>query len=295
MDTRKLEIPSYQIYTINLPLCDLHVMEAGDGSPLIIVPATISRLENWTDLIQFMAQWFRVYFFELPGHGDSTPFADGFSTDLVAKTVEDLVDHLGFERFNLMGFSFGGIVAMKTFFYLHQRIDRLMLIAPCLTKQAVRLSRLRIGFVRKINKFLGLPVVQSVFFKLLKFGLFRYVIVKFFRRLGNIEQAVELEKKLAEIHITTLEVLTAEIEEILTVEFPSLKTYPTPCYFAMSIYDPLLNYQRSLKEAQTHFENLNSIELYFPFHQPPQPFTFHELNENFHATVNRFINEPASS
>jgi len=42
--------------------------------PLIIVPATISELENWLSLAQFMAQWFHVYFFELPGHGRSEPF-----------------------------------------------------------------------------------------------------------------------------------------------------------------------------------------------------------------------------
>lgn len=290
-----MDHPSFQTYMVGLPSCRLHVMEAGDGPPLIMVPATISSLENWVDLVQFMAQWFRVYFFELPGHGESTPYPSRFTTDQVAKTVEELADHFHMERFNLMGFSFGGILAMKTFFYLHQRIDRLILIAPCLTKRAVLLPNRRIAIVRNINRFLSLSSVQSGLFRLLQYHSSRSLIVKFFQRLGRIERTIQLEKKLGEIHATTLNVLTTEIEEILTIEFPHLKKYTTPCYFAMSIYDPLLDYQTSLNEAQSHFENLNSIELYFPFHQPPQPFTVDELNDSFQATVHKFLGQSLNS
>ena len=76
---------------IDLPLSRLHVMEAGEGEPLIIVPATISELENWHDLCQFMAQWFHIYFFELPGHGKSSAFQEKFSSHKVAELVEQLV------------------------------------------------------------------------------------------------------------------------------------------------------------------------------------------------------------
>src|SRR5512140_2072110 len=104
----------YKTRFIDLPLSCLHVMEVGEGEPLIMVPATISELENWQALAQFMAQWFHVYFFELPGHGRSEPFKDGFSSQRVAELVGQLADSQGLERFNLMGFSFGGILAMRT-------------------------------------------------------------------------------------------------------------------------------------------------------------------------------------
>jgi len=112
----------YKTYFIDLPLSRLHVLETGKGEPLIIVPATISELENWLPLAQFMAQWFHVYFFELPGHGQSGPFRERFSSQQVAELVGQLANKLGFERFNLMGFSFGGILAMRTFKHLSQRI-----------------------------------------------------------------------------------------------------------------------------------------------------------------------------
>ncbi len=100
---------------MDLPLSNLHIMEAGEGEPLIITPATISELENWCHLTQFMAQWFHVYFFELPGHGESSVFDGKFSSQKVAELIEQLVDELGIERFNLMGFSFGGILVMRTY------------------------------------------------------------------------------------------------------------------------------------------------------------------------------------
>ena len=48
--------PSYKAYFINLPLARLHVLETGRGAPLIMVPATISELQNWLPLSQFMGQ-----------------------------------------------------------------------------------------------------------------------------------------------------------------------------------------------------------------------------------------------
>ena len=39
--------PTHKTYFIDLPLARLHVLETGQGAPLIMVPATISELENW--------------------------------------------------------------------------------------------------------------------------------------------------------------------------------------------------------------------------------------------------------
>jgi pimeloyl-ACP methyl ester carboxylesterase len=105
--------PSHKTYFIDLPLSRLHVLEVGEGEPLIMVPATISEWEDWLTLVQFLGQWFKVYFFELPGHAQSSPFKESFSSARVAELVEQLADKLGYDRFNLMGFSFGGILAMR--------------------------------------------------------------------------------------------------------------------------------------------------------------------------------------
>lgn len=265
-------------------------MEAGQGEPLIIVPATISELENWQSLVQFMAQWFRVYFFELPGHGQSEPFKEKFSSHQVARLVEQLADALEYDRFNLMGFSFGGILAMRAFKLLSPRIDRLVLIAPCLGQRALSLSRSRLNMLHKSNELLSHPKIQARFVSLIHNAWTISMIVKALQKFGRLEATIPLKKKLPRTRAGTISVLNAQVAEILTTEFDVEPTkYKTPCYFAMSIYDPLLRFETTLGILQNHFELVNTIRLKYPFHQPPAPFTYAELNRDFYETVDAFM------
>jgi pimeloyl-ACP methyl ester carboxylesterase len=265
-------------------------MEAGSGPTLIIVPATISELENWVDLIQFMAQWFRVYFFELPGHGESTPFRQKFTTTLVAETVSQLLDHLQVERFNLMGFSFGGILAMRTFSLLNHRIDRVILNAPCLTRRAILLSSPQRFALQGTNSLFRQHAVQVQLHRAFHHSHTRAWLMKLFQRMRKLEHTDQLGRKLGVVKMSTLEVLTEEIAEILSVEFPHpARKFDVPCFLTMSVNDPLLDYQVTLEEAQSYFSVIHLTRLYFPFHQPPKPFTFDELNCEFGASARKFL------
>lgn len=277
-------------YFIDLPHSRLHVMELGEGEPLIIVPATISELKEWRSLAQFMAQWFHVYFFELPGHGKSTPFRDGFNSHKVAELVSQLADELGHERFNLMGFSFGGLLAMRTFKHLSHRIDRLILIAPCLDHRALPLSSGRQILLYKLNQLLSSPSIQERFVDLLRNPRTVSVIVKMLQKIGKLEDTIPLREKLPRTQASTISVLNAQIGEILTTEFEvePLK-YETPCYFAMSVHDPLIRFDATSQILDRHFANVSTVRLEYPYHQPPAPFTYEELNHDFHSTVDAFI------
>ena len=281
---------STKTYFIDLPLARLHIMEAGKGEPLIIVPATISELNEWRSLAQFMAQWFRVYFFELPGHGESTPFCESFSSQKVAELVSQLADNLGYKRFNLMGFSFGGLLAMRTFKHLAHRIDRLILIAPCLDHRALPLSSHRQNLLFKLNQFLSRPKVQENFISLLRNPHTISLIVKALQKFGQLEDTIPLREKLPLTKATTISVLNSQIKEILTTEFKvESEKHDTPCYFAMSINDPLIRFTATDEILQKHFANINTVKLYYPYHQPPTPFTYEELNRDFYETVNSFL------
>jgi len=282
--------PAYKTRFIDLPLSRLHVLEAGKGEPLIMVPATISELNEWRTLAQFMAQWFHVYFFELPGHGQSEPFPERFSSQKVAELVSQLADKLGYERFNLMGFSFGGILAMRTFKLLSHRIDRMILIAPCLGYRALPFSRLRLRLLYRSNRLLSHPKNQERFVNLVRNPRTISVTINVLRKIGRLEDTIPLEKKLPKTKASTISVLNAQINEILTTEFEvEPQKYDTPCYFAMSIHDPLLCFETTHQILQNHFANISALQLSYPFHQPPAPFTFEELNRDFHETVDTFI------
>jgi len=265
-------------------------MEAGQGEPLIMVPATISELNEWRSLAQFMAQWFHVYFFELPGHGESTSFEDGFSSQKVAELVEQLVDRLGYEHFNLMGFSFGGLLAMRTYKHLSHRIDRLILIAPCLDHRALPLSSKRQSMLYKFNQFIGIPFVQKGFVRMLHNTRTVSMIVKLLQKAGQLEDTIPLQQKLPRTKASTVAVLNAQIKEILTTEFEvGLEKHNTPCYFAMSTLDPLIKFDETLHILNKHFAEIDTFRLSYPFHQPPAPFTYEELNRDFFETVNSFL------
>ncbi len=277
-------------YFIDLPMSCLHVMEAGEGEPLIIVPATISELNEWRPLVQFMAQWFKVYFFELPGHGESSPFEDGFSSHKVAELVSQLTEALGHPRFNLMGFSFGGLLAMRTFKHLSHRIDRLIMIAPCLDHRALPLSSRRQSLLYKLNQLISHPRIHKTFVDLLHNPRTTAWMVGLLKKAGKLEDTLPLKQKLSVVKASTVDVLNSQIREILTTEFSiEPQKYDTPCYLAMSIYDPLICFDATLDILHKHFNDISTLKLYYPYHQPPRPFTYSELNRDFHETVNAFV------
>ena len=110
-----------------------------------------------------MGQKFTVYFFELPGHGQSTPFTQKYRNELVAQTVRDFTDELGIQKFNLMGFSFGGILAMHVLDLMPERVGKVLLIAPALDvsllKHAVK-NQLVMRFLIFVGQF---PVGQRLY------------------------------------------------------------------------------------------------------------------------------------
>ena len=281
---------SYEIRFMDLPLSRLHILETGQGEPLIMVPATISELESWRTLAQFMGQWFHVYFFELPGHGESSPFRKEFSSHQVAELVEQMADHLGLERFNLMGFSFGGILAMRTYQRLASRIDRLILIAPCFGRPTLPFSDSRIRMLSTLNQLVSHPKIQAGFNEIIHNQKTVSITVKALQQIGKLETTISLEDRLLHVPDSTLSDLNAQLNEILNTRFEAeSEKHQTPCYFAMSAYDPLLKYDTALETVHEHFENVKAVRLEYPYHQPPEPFTYEELNRDFYETVDAFM------
>ena len=93
--------PPTSFHFIELENTTLHCVKCGDGGePLIMVPALVSKIDQWLPFAQYMGQRFTTYFFELPGHGQSTAYPDEFCTLMVPETVENLLEILGIDRFN---------------------------------------------------------------------------------------------------------------------------------------------------------------------------------------------------
>ena len=279
--------PEITYHFMDLPLTRLHYLTCGDGPPLIMVPATVSEIKNWQALAEFMGQRFTVYFFELPGHGQSAPFPVRFSSALVAETVEAFIDKLGYTNFSLMGFSFGGILAMATLCRLRHRVEKVILISPAVTRRALSFSKTRLWLVRLIVGTMRRPHVRLAFMRLAKSQNVSELIAGFVTRFGNIEKTISIRDIFQKVSNSTADVLSYQISEMLDFEMKAQEEpFPQPCYFAMSVRDPLLKFETTLETVRQQFSHLHVERFDFPYHQPPRFPNFEEINADYGHLLN---------
>jgi len=275
-------IPPVSYHHMPLPKTNLHYMRCGDGPPLIMVPATISKIENWLALAQFMGQRFTVYFFELPGHGKSSPFPEAFSSELAAETVEAFIDRLGHKTVSLMGFSFGGILALTTLNRLRQRIEKVILLSPVVSRRALRFSGPRLQLLKGMVRALRYPRIRSGVLRSMRSPQLNGFLAQAIARAGRVETSISVGEVFLKISDSTADVLSYQLAEMLDFEMlAQAAPFEQPCYFAMSVRDPLLSFDTTLEIVQRSFPKVHVERFQFPFHQPPRPPTFEELNQHY--------------
>src|SRR5262245_43621031 len=102
--------------------------EAGQGEPLVSLHgAGGMKLYHSHELL---AAQYRVIVFEVPGFGQSLANERSQSMPELALTMAQAVTNLGIERFNLMGNSFGGKLALWLAVQQPKRVQALVLVAP---------------------------------------------------------------------------------------------------------------------------------------------------------------------
>ncbi|MBE9524132.1 MAG: alpha/beta hydrolase [Chloroflexi bacterium] len=267
---------------IGLPDTNLHYMKVGSGPPLVIVPATVSLIRQWESLAQFMGERYTTYFFELPGHGESSPYSEAFKSNKVPKTVAAFMNAMGHETFNLMGFSFGGLLAMRTLETLQNRIENVFLLAPCVSKQALLFSAIKQWGLKRVCATLKSPKVQERLIQVMHCRRFDRMLCKIISKMGNINEQILKTRDALRIPRSTLDVLAYTIEEIFSVEYAyPAKPFEHKCFFGMSLYDDLLDYDTTLGVVQDHFKDLTVHSFTLPYHQPPKTPTFEWLMDEF--------------
>jgi len=271
------------IHFAELPKTKLRYAKCGEGPPVIIVPATISWIEDWLPMIQMMGTKFTAYFFELPGHGQSSAFTENFSSDLVAESVEDFADYLGIDQFSLMGFSFGGILAMKTLSRLEDRIDQVIFFAPVLTKKALLFSKARHFLLQSLIGSLKRRPIRTALSKVATGESSSPFFASLIRSIGKVEPNVSIESIFNKFTPHSIKTMTYQFDEILRLKIPATgRKFLMPCYFFMSVNDPMVEYHATVKEAGMLFDDIRVKKLFFQYHQPPETPSFEEFIDLFH-------------
>lgn len=100
----------------------------GSGAPLVLLPGGMQTIElSFGDLLPTLAADRQVIALEPQGHGRTGDIDRPMSLTNLAGDVVGLLDHLGLERADVLGFSLGGMVALETAVRHPSRVGRLVI------------------------------------------------------------------------------------------------------------------------------------------------------------------------
>ena len=112
----------------------------GEGEPLVLLHGVASSRLIWRHVCGPLSARRRVVAVDMPGFGASQPAGPGFEFGAVAGR---LADGLALERFDLVGHSLGGAVAVAVAAHRPEAVRRLVLVAPAgLAPRAVGVAAL---------------------------------------------------------------------------------------------------------------------------------------------------------
>src|SRR5436853_2896381 len=101
----------------------------GTGKPLIILHDGFGTFETFTALSPALALDHQVIGVDLYGHGRTALTDRPFRFEHMADDIAGLIEHLGLEKADLLGFSLGGAVALQTAIRHPERVNKLVLIS----------------------------------------------------------------------------------------------------------------------------------------------------------------------
>ena len=106
----------------------LRVVRTGSGPPLLLINGIGASAEMWAPLVARL-EGHELVAFDLPGSGSSPRAPRPLRIRGLAHIAQRLLDALGYDRIDVLGYSFGGIVTQELALRAPDRLERLVLCA----------------------------------------------------------------------------------------------------------------------------------------------------------------------
>jgi len=109
----------------------------GAGRPLILLHGGLGSGEMFGPILPLLAESHRVVAVDLQGHGRTADIDRPIDVRLMADDIAALIDHLGLDRPDVVGYSLGGGVALHTAAKYPAKVRRLVAAAANIRPDAI--------------------------------------------------------------------------------------------------------------------------------------------------------------
>lgn len=108
----------------------IHYVAYGQGEPVLLLHGGLSNKLSWFSQIPWLvASGRRVVLIDTRGHGESTPGNTKLSYQIFAEDTLQVLDRLGIQRTDIVGWSDGGIIALMLGLEVPQRVKQIVAIS----------------------------------------------------------------------------------------------------------------------------------------------------------------------
>lgn len=137
---------------VETPFGKFHVESTGQGKPVFFIHGGTASAREWRPVLEKLGKHARCIAMDRLGCGESDRSLQGYDRATLTKSLLALADALGFDRFGVVGQSFGGFWSLSLAFAAPERISRMVLVNSAggpLTEDQIAARRQRQAEIRR--------------------------------------------------------------------------------------------------------------------------------------------------
>ncbi|UGU15524.1 alpha/beta hydrolase [Sinomicrobium kalidii] len=109
---------------------DMYYEIYGEGKPVVLLHGAYMTINlNWARIIPKLSETRKVVAVEMQGHGHTADIERPLDYKALASDIAALLKHLKIDKADIIGYSFGGTVALKTGIDYPKRVDKMVIIS----------------------------------------------------------------------------------------------------------------------------------------------------------------------
>lgn len=117
------------IITVNNRKVHIQELNKGAEQTVVLVHGMFSNLSiYYFNIAPILAQHLHVVMYDLKSHGMSERALEGYDLENMSSDLIGLLDNLQLQKIHLLGYSFGGLIALKTALRIPNRVERLVVM-----------------------------------------------------------------------------------------------------------------------------------------------------------------------